>query len=139
MLPGALDDRLSIARLARNLKLGVFSSRLKLYEYAKALRKMTPCLRGFPQIPCVLVGWDNSPRRGRFGSICVGADPASFGKELRRSLSNWKKSPVRQDNLIFINAWNEWAEGNHLEPDQKWGRGYLNELRSALEDFNHDA
>jgi Glycosyltransferase WbsX len=58
---------------------------------------------------------------------------------LRSSLSNWKKSSFRQDNLIFINAWNEWAEGNHLEPDQKWGRGYLNELRSALEDFNHDA
>ena len=139
VLPGAMDDRSSIARLARNLKLGVLSGRLKLYDYIKARRKMTPCLRGFPQIPCVLVGWDNSPRRGRFGSICVGADPTSFGKELRRSLSNWKKSPFRQDNLIFINAWNEWAEGNHLEPDQKWGREYLNELRSALEDFNHDA
>ena len=139
VLPGAVDDRLSIARVARNLKLGVLSGRLKLYEDVKARRQMTPCFRGFPQIPCVLVGWDNSPRRGKFGSVCVGADPASFGKELRRSLSNWKKSSFRQDNLIFINAWNEWAEGNHLEPDQKWGRGYLNELRSALEDFNHDA
>jgi len=139
VLPGAVDDRPSIARFARNLKLGVLSGRLKLYEDVKARRKMTPCFRGFPQIPCVLVGWDNSPRRGKFGSVCVGADPASFGRELRRTLSEWKKSPFRQDNLIFINAWNEWAEGNHLEPDQKWGRGYLNELRSALEDFNHDA
>jgi hypothetical protein len=139
VLPGALDDRSSIARLAQNVELGVLSRRLKLYDYIEARRKMTPCLSGFPQIPCVLVGWDNSPRRGISGSICVGANPPSFGKELRRTLSNWKKSPFRQDNLIFINAWNEWAEGNHLEPDQKWGRAYLNELRSALEDFNHDA
>jgi len=139
VLPGAVDDRLSIVRFARNLKLGVLSGRLKLYEYIKARWKMTPRLRDFPQIPCVLVGWDNSPRRGRFGSVCVGAEPVSFGRELRRSLSSWKKSSFRQDNLIFINAWNEWAEGNHLEPDQKWGRGYLNELKSALEDFNHDA
>jgi hypothetical protein len=139
VLPGALDDRLSMARLARNLKLGVFSARLKLYEYTKAVQKMTPTIGSFPQIPCVLVGWDNSPRRGKVASVCVGADPGSFGKELRRSLSTWKKSPFRQDNLVFINAWNEWAEGNHLEPDQKWGRGYLNELKSALEDFDHDA
>jgi lipopolysaccharide biosynthesis protein len=138
-LPGAMDDRPSITRLARNLKLGVLSGRLKLYEYVEARRKMTPCFRQFPQIPCVLAGWDNSPRRGKFGSICVGAHPASFGRELRRSLADWKKSSFRQDNLIFINAWNEWAEGNHLEPDQKWGMGYLNELRSALEDFNDDA
>lgn len=37
-----------------------------------------------------------------------------------------------EDNIIFINAWNEWAEGNHLEPDQKWGRGYLEETKKAI-------
>lgn len=39
-----------------------------------------------------------------------------------------------EENLIFINAWNEWAEGTHLEPDQKWGRRYLEMTQKALEE-----
>lgn len=38
----------------------------------------------------------------------------------------------KEENLVFINAWNEWAEGNHLEPDQKWGRRYLEVTKEAI-------
>lgn len=39
-----------------------------------------------------------------------------------------------EENLVFINAWNEWAEGNHLEPDQKWGRKYLEVTKEAIDE-----
>jgi lipopolysaccharide biosynthesis protein len=43
-----------------------------------------------------------------------------------------ENSAVSPESLVFINAWNEWAEGNHLEPCQKWGRTYLEATRRAL-------
>jgi hypothetical protein len=41
-------------------------------------------------------------------------------------------SGISPESLVFINAWNEWGEGNHLEPCQKWGRAYLEATRRAL-------
>jgi lipopolysaccharide biosynthesis protein len=40
--------------------------------------------------------------------------------------------PSAEENLVFINAWNEWGEGNHLEPDQKWGHDYLEVTRKVI-------
>jgi hypothetical protein len=88
----------------------------------------------FPQVPCVLASWDNTSRRGRLGSVLVGSSPECFERELRKTLGTWIESPP-QDDLLFINAWNEWAEGNHLEPDQRFGTGYLDALKLVLREF----
>ena len=64
--------------------------------------------------------WDNSPRKGRDAFIMTGSTPALYKKLLKGMLDSFEPySP--EENLFFINAWNEWAEGNHLEPDQLWG------------------
>lgn len=86
--------------------------------------------------PCVSPGFDNSPRRENNKClIFVGSTPILFGRWLRSTLK--KFVPYSEyENFVFINAWNEWAEGNHLEPDRKWGRAYLEETRRCVDDDN---
>ena len=63
--------------------------------------------------------------------IIVNSSPQAFGRALETAVSKLK-SNCDGEPMLFINAWNEWAEGNHLEPCQKWGRGYLEAARKAL-------
>jgi hypothetical protein len=80
---------------------------------------------------CCYVSWDNSPRRGRNGIIYINGSPETFEKDLELYISDAQAQPP-ESRLVFINAWNEWAEGNHLEPCQRWGLAYLEATRQAL-------
>ncbi len=82
--------------------------------------------------PCVFPSWDNSPRKKQGATIIAEASPEKFQAWLGnvlQSLISKEHSP----NLLFINAWNEWGEGCHLEPDQKFGNGNLLAIKNALE------
>jgi Glycosyltransferase WbsX len=111
---------------------GMLSATLRLYDYARSRAMMRAIESKGPAIRTVLVRWDNSPRRGERGIIMTGATPEAFGRELQRELArpDWNSSGT---GLLFINAFNEWAEGNHLEPDQEHGLAYLEQLRIALQ------
>jgi lipopolysaccharide biosynthesis protein len=84
---------------------------------------------------CATPWWDNSPRKKKDGLIYVGSTPALFEHWLSELVRLARASASHDDNLVFINAWNEWGEGNHLEPCQRFGRAYLEATRRAL--FNH--
>jgi len=73
--------------------------------------------------------WDNSSRRiNQKATVFKNSTPALFKKWYQGKKD--KFTPFsEEENFIFINAWNEWAEGNHLEPCQKWGKGYLEALK----------
>jgi lipopolysaccharide biosynthesis protein len=114
VLPGPLDDG------------------LKIYDYAYARRKMTGRKREYPYYPCVFVSWDNTPRRGEDGIVFINATPEAFESGLREAIASVGDLPSDQ-RLVFVNAWNEWAEGNYLEPDQLNGMRYLNALIEAFE------
>jgi lipopolysaccharide biosynthesis protein len=89
----------------------------------------------YPRIPCVCPGWDNSPRKKRDANILIDSTPELYGSWLSEVVSRMKPSKgseISADSFVFINAWNEWAEGNHLEPCQRWGRKYLEATRRAL-------
>src|SRR5215469_15097214 len=94
----------------------------------------------YPRIPCVCPGWDNSPRRKHGAIIYLNSTPESYERWLREvvdrrraAVTSSKHSTTTEgDSLVFINAWNEWAEGNHLEPCQRWGHKYLEATRRAL-------
>jgi lipopolysaccharide biosynthesis protein len=79
----------------------------------------------------VFPGWDNTPRRGEEGVVVHGTTPERYGEWLRREIVRARANPPG-DRLVFINAWNEWAEGAFLEPDAANGRRYLEATRSAL-------
>ncbi|AKN31953.1 glycosyl transferase [Clostridium carboxidivorans P7] len=83
-------------------------------------------------IPGAFVDWDNTSRKGEKGSIYEGATPEKFQKyltaQIRRARDVYKK------DMLFIFAWNEWAECGYLEPDEKFGYGYLEAIKQALLD-----
>ncbi|HRE24952.1 MAG TPA: glycoside hydrolase family 99-like domain-containing protein, partial [Bacteroidia bacterium] len=82
----------------------------------------------------VTPGWDNSARRSTEFLVLNNSTPELFELWTLHSLQNFR--PYSEgENLFFINAWNEWAEGNHLEPDQKWGLAYLDAFRNAIKKF----
>jgi lipopolysaccharide biosynthesis protein len=83
--------------------------------------------------PGVCPGWDNASRRvNNYAQIFINNTPKLFGKWVQSKLLKFNPYS-EEENFLFINAWNEWAEGNHLEPCQKWGHQYLEELKENLE------
>ena len=85
----------------------------------------------FPRtIPTAFVDWDNTPRRHERGSVMIGASPEKYKKHLKKLIEKSKK--VYETDMIFIFAWNEWAEGGYLEPDEFNRYKYLEATREAL-------
>jgi hypothetical protein len=79
----------------------------------------------------VTPNWDNTPRRGIHGVVVEGATPATFATQLPGAIALAKEAPPAEQALI-IRSWNEWGEGNYLEPDNAFGLGWLEALRDAL-------
>lgn len=85
--------------------------------------------------PLVAPNWDHSPRSGRKSLILTECDPVFFGKIIGEAIKAIKGKPTEQQ-IVMIRAWNEWGEGNHLEPDLKYGRGYLEQLKAVRKKEN---
>jgi len=82
-------------------------------------------------IPSVAPMWDHTPRSGIRGVVLHGSTPEKFEEAVRRMLKRIESKPP-EHRFLMVKSWNEWAEGNYLEPDLRWGRRYLEALRSAL-------
>ena len=85
--------------------------------------------------PVVIPNFDNSPRAGKNGRILHGSTPELFGYHLQSCLEQIHKKPA-EHQLIFIKSWNEWAEGNYLEPDLRYGRKYLEVYHDIISAFH---
>ena len=84
--------------------------------------------------PTLIPNWDHSPRSGRAGHILVHSTPEKFKQHALTSLRSIAHKE-EDDRIAFLKSWNEWAEGNYMEPDLKFGRGYLEALRQALQEI----
>ena len=82
-------------------------------------------------LPCAFVDWDNTPRRGKAGRVTVGSTPEKFRDYLIKLISKTKNEYKKE--YLFVIAWNEWAEGSYLEPDEDYKYGYLEALREAVD------
>ena len=80
--------------------------------------------------PTAMPNWDHSPRTGSKGIIYTNCTPLLFKEHLSGILENIKKK--QEENIIFIKSWNEWGEGNYLEPDVKWGTQYLDVIKEVF-------
>jgi glycosyltransferase involved in cell wall biosynthesis/GT2 family glycosyltransferase/tetratricopeptide (TPR) repeat protein/ADP-heptose:LPS heptosyltransferase len=92
------------------------------------LKKPIP---SYVRYPCVTPSWDNSPRRKNNATLIIESSPLSYERWLREVVLSIGRKNL-DESFVFINAWNEWGEGNHLEPDQKYGRAYLEATRRAI-------
>lgn len=81
--------------------------------------------------PTILSGWDNSPRSGKRGRIFTNFTPEIFDVHIKEVL-NTVKDKEDDTNIVFLKSWNEWAEGNYVEPDLKYGRRLLDALKQNL-------
>jgi len=80
----------------------------------------------------VCPGWDCEPRQPGRGACFIGSSPTSYGAWLARACRRTLDERPRDERIVFINAWNEWGEGNHLEPDRHYGYAYLAATARAL-------
>ena len=76
---------------------------------------------------------DNTPRLPQNGQIFVNAHHANYQRWLAALVAQARAKPVAEERVVFINAWNEWAEGAYLEPDLQYGRQFLEATRRALD------
>lgn len=109
------------------------SSPLNVVQYSKAIKKLiSPVLKNSRIYPVLVPNWDYTPRRGMGSLIFHGSSPELFKKHVLQVLSLVKdKDP--DDRIVFLKSWNEWGEGNYMEPDLRFGDGYLEALKHALE------
>ncbi|RZK49545.1 MAG: glycosyl hydrolase [Pedobacter sp.] len=85
---------------------------------------------------CITPSWDNSARRKSKATIYLNSSPAQF-ETWTKFASQYTASNFEPETaLMFVNAWNEWAEGCHLEPDEKYGYAYLEAFKKGIENYN---
>ncbi len=81
--------------------------------------------------PSILPNWDRSPRGGRRAMIYTGSTPELFKRHVEEAVELIKYRDT-EHRILFLKSWNEWAEGNYMEPDLKYGHGYLEALKEVI-------
>jgi GT2 family glycosyltransferase/predicted SAM-dependent methyltransferase len=103
-----------------------------LYDYSNVVKRMlNKPIPTYKRYPCVTPMWDNSPRRKKSSLILDNSTPEAYELWLSETVSSLNNRDL-DDDIIFINAWNEWGEGNHLEPDRRHGLKYLESTKKVL-------
>lgn len=81
--------------------------------------------------PSIFPQWDRTPRAGNSEGVYVNATPTTFKKHIQNAL-NVIKNKDMEHRILFLRAWNEWGEGNYVEPDLKYGHGFLDAIKEAI-------
>ena len=104
-----------------------------VYSYDRLIRRaLSYGSSTFPLLPGVCPSWDNHARRLKGGVVFHGATPKKYGKWLKAACAYTIRQNSPDERIVFVNAWNEWAEGAHLEPDRHFGYAFLAETGRVL-------
>jgi len=102
-----------------------------VYAYDDAMRHfLEDAPAHVTRYPCVIPGWDNTPRSGIHGVVFHGATPELFARHVADAVAQVSAHDTAR-RIVFVKSWNEWAEGNYMEPDQRYGSAFLAALRDA--------
>jgi lipopolysaccharide biosynthesis protein len=109
-----------------------------IFDYAQYVMKRTQKeLPEYPFYPTIMPMWDNTARKksGKNAAIYLNSTPELYAKVLEYVCQQTQQKN-KENAFVFINAWNEWAEGNHLEPCQKWGLKYLEKTKEIITKYH---
>ncbi|MGI4755377.1 MAG: glycoside hydrolase family 99-like domain-containing protein [Janthinobacterium lividum] len=106
---------------------GILCSYDEMVKYSISYRP-----EDFPFLPGVCPSWDNTARKGSKGQVFLGATPKKYAAWLKDTCEYVLRSKRAEERIVFVNAWNEWAEGAHLEPDRHFGYAHLEETAKVL-------
>lgn len=84
--------------------------------------------------PCLIPNWDHTPRSGSKGALFKNANPKNFKKLILRALPIIMRKPENR-RYLFLKSWNEWGEGNYMEPDLRYGKGFIKSLEETLAQY----
>lgn len=105
---------------------------VKRWDYAKVMPHFFAPEDSWENVfPMIMPQWDRSPRNGNGDGIYINSSPGNFKKHIKHAL---KVVDRKQEDhkILFLHSWNEWAEGNYVEPDLRYGHGYLDAIKSAI-------
>jgi hypothetical protein len=129
---GKIDRRISLGPL------NYFRRIPAIFSYQRYVAAGLPALKQTKdQFPVIIPNWDNTPRSNQKGFVLKDSSPNLFQIHLKQAINLVKtRSPEKQ--IIFIKSWNEWGEGNYLEPDQVFGKGYLEAIKEVIDKYPND-
>ena len=105
---------------------------LDKYDYAKGSKLLvTERDKEDNVYPCIIPGWDRSPRSGRKAVIWYNNRPEYWKEHVQMAVDAVQNKPD-EHKIIILRSWNEWGEGNYVEPDEQWGSAFLDALRDVL-------
>jgi hypothetical protein len=103
-----------------------------IYSYEETWSELVHAGNQPNNYPCLIPNWDNTPRSGVNGLVLHDSSPELFALQVEKAVQAVRKKAAEY-RIIFVKSWNEWAEGNYLEPDLRFGKGYLRVLKKAME------
>ena len=113
------------------MKTKSFEKTVDVQDAEAVVKDLTFKETNVPTFPCIIANWDNTPRSGRRGLILGNNSPETFAKQVEKAVTYLEEKNYKNKFLV-VKSWNEWAEGNILEPDTRNGFGYLEAFQKAI-------
>lgn len=131
MLNYVFDIKYNKINMLKRYFLSMFLKKVNVKNYADAIEIFNDPENYKENVaPTIFPNWDHTPRSGLFGAVLQNSTPELFAKHVNQIL---KSVANKKDKVIFLKSWNEWGEGNYLEPDLKFGKKYITTLANCLE------